>query len=138
MAQKIVQLLVDDLTGEESDATDVENVEFSLDGYGFEIDLTDKNAAELRNIFAPYIAVARRRSRQLPSGRVTQRAPAQSNGHHRPVPVTRSRQHVPSQPSREQAATIRAWAKRQGYELSSRGRIPGNVLQAYQQHVDAL
>jgi hypothetical protein len=135
MAQKIVQLLVDDLTGEESDAADVQNVEFSLDGYGFEIDLTDKNAAALREVFAPYIAVARRRSRSLPSGRVTQRAPARANGHSATPPA---RRHLATAPTGETAKAVRAWAKKQGYQLSARGRIPAEVTEAYQRHLAGL
>jgi hypothetical protein len=131
MAQKIVQLLVDDLTGEESDVADVENVEFSLDGLGFEIDLTTENAAKLREAFSPYIAVARRRSTSPATlaGRATQRATARSS----PAPARR-RPTI----DREQSAAIREWANRNGWELSKRGRIPRDAAEAYQQHIDSI
>jgi hypothetical protein len=46
MAKKVTVTLVDDFDGE--GAAD-ETVEFSLDGVSYEIDLSSKNAAKLRN-----------------------------------------------------------------------------------------
>ena len=57
MAQKTVVSFIDDLDGEsEAEGT----VTFGLDGVEYEIDLTTENAEDLRDIFAPYIAAARR------------------------------------------------------------------------------
>ena len=47
MALKTIVTVVDDLTGEESE--DISTVEFALDGVDYTIDLTDKNAQELRD-----------------------------------------------------------------------------------------
>lgn len=46
MAKKVTVTLVDDFDGE---ATADETVEFGLDGVTYEIDLSAKNAAKLRN-----------------------------------------------------------------------------------------
>jgi hypothetical protein len=57
MAQKTVVTFLDDLDGEsEAEST----VPFALDGVEHEIDLTKENPEDLRDIFAPYIAVGQR------------------------------------------------------------------------------
>ena len=56
MAQKVQVVLVDDIDGGEA----VETLSFSLDGVGYEIDLTEANAAELRAAIAPWISAGRR------------------------------------------------------------------------------
>ncbi len=52
MAKQIIHKLVDDLDGGDADET----VKFALDGIQYEIDLSDKNAAKLRDVFAQYVA----------------------------------------------------------------------------------
>ena len=61
MAQVTRVRLVDDLDGSEAD----ESISFALDGLALEIDLSNDNADKLRDIFAPYIAAARRGAGQL-------------------------------------------------------------------------
>ncbi len=58
MVQKTIVTTVDDLTGEESD--EISTVEFALDGVGYMIDLTDKNAQQLHDALSAYVAAARR------------------------------------------------------------------------------
>ncbi|WP_427135096.1 histone-like nucleoid-structuring protein Lsr2 [Pseudarthrobacter sp. S9] len=55
-ARKVHVQLVDDISGEEAQET----VTFALDSVDYEIDLTDVNAAELREQLKGYIAHARR------------------------------------------------------------------------------
>jgi hypothetical protein len=56
MAIKTEVVLVDDLTGEPADTT----VTFSLDKTEYEIDLSNDNAAELRERLARYVNAARK------------------------------------------------------------------------------
>ena len=56
MAQKVQVLLVDDVDGGKADET----VQFGLDGVSYEIDLSSKNAAKLRDALAGYVGEARR------------------------------------------------------------------------------
>ena len=56
MAQKVQVVLEDDLDGGTADET----VVFGLDGTSYEIDLTKKNAAKLRDALAPWVAAGRR------------------------------------------------------------------------------
>jgi len=54
VAKQIIHKLVDDLDGGDAEET----VKFALDGIQYEIDLSDKNAAKLREVFAPYVGAA--------------------------------------------------------------------------------
>lgn len=113
MAQKTIVTLVDDLDGTSSEA--VETVEFGLDGVTYEIDLNDDNAGKLRDHLGEFIGAARR------SGGRAKR------GHG----ATTSRS-VGSGRSREETQAIREWAKENGWPISERGRIPAEIIDAYE------
>lgn len=110
MAQKVLVSLVDDLDGSEADET----VEFGLDGVSYQIDLSSDNAEELRDALAQYVEHARRSG-----GR--KRAPRAAVGG-----VART-----AAVDREQNQAIRAWARKNGYNVSDRGRIPTEVVDAF-------
>ena len=109
MAQQVLVTLTDDLDGSEADET----VTFALDGASYEIDLNAKNAASLRKALDKYMVRARK-----PSG---------------PSGARRGRS------SRRRAAraadvdpkVVRAWAQEHGLEISSRGRIPSEIISRY-------
>jgi hypothetical protein len=100
MAQKVQITLVDDLNGSPADET----IGFALDGVGYEIDLTADNAAQLRNVLAPYVAHARRAK----GGQGRRRGGRGGR-----------------------AGEIRAWAKEQGIEVNQRGRVPADIVSRY-------
>ncbi|WP_342365716.1 MULTISPECIES: Lsr2 family protein [Plantibacter] len=60
MAQRMITTLIDDLDGVELARGSGETVRFGLDGRDYEIDLSDHNAAELREVLAPYVGAGRR------------------------------------------------------------------------------
>jgi Lsr2 len=103
MAQKVTVALEDDLTGGPADET----VRFALDGAGYEIDLSAKNARAFGKLLAPYVEHARRAGR----------APGRRAGR--------------SASSRQRSGDIRAWAKEHGLAVSERGRIPASVAEQY-------
>ena len=114
MAQKVQVLLVDDLDGGEASET----VSFALDGSNYEIDLSGKNAEELRDAFAKYVGSARKAGRPVSSaGRSSSR---RSSGGSTSM-------------DRDQAAAIRSWAKGKGLQVSDRGRIPATIIEQYNQ-----
>lgn len=117
MALKTVVTVVDDVTGEESE--DISTVEFALDGVGYVIDLTDKNAQELRDALSGYVTAARRTG-----GRQRARARQPSSG-------SRTRSSS-SGYNRETQRAIREWAKQHGHTVSDRGRLPASVVQAWE------
>ena len=119
MAQRTLVQWVDDLDGDQA----VETVAFGLDGVDYELDLSAANAAALRETLADYRAHARRRPRSGSrsgtrggrSGRGARRAPG------------------PTSPGREQSRAVREWARRNGYTIGDRGRIPDEITDAYHQ-----
>jgi nucleoid-associated protein Lsr2 len=119
MAQRTTVTLVDDLDQSEADET----VEFGVDGATYEIDLSEANAAKLRDALADYVAHARRLSGRRRPGRAASRPASGSPAAARP-----SRR---ASVDREQNQAIREWARRQGMTVSERGRIPAEVTEAY-------
>lgn len=112
MAQKVLVSLVDDLDGSEAEET----VDFGLDGVSYQIDLSGENAEELRDALAQYVEHARRAGGRKRAG--TKPAPKAAAA--RPATV-----------DREQNQAIRAWARKNGFQVSDRGRIPSEVVDAY-------
>jgi hypothetical protein len=109
MARKVVEELIDDLDGSAAE----ESVPFGLDGTSYTIDLSGKNAAEFRDLMAPFVAAATKVGRRSPHLRVGRSPSARSTS------------------DRERLAAVRAWAKANGHEVNDRGRIPNSVIQAY-------
>ncbi len=104
MAQRIVYRLEDDLDNSEA----AETIVFGLDSVSYEIDLSEENAAKLRDVLAPYVAGGRRvGGKRKVAGR------RRSGG-------------------ANSATEIRAWANENGYKVSTRGRVPAEVREAYE------
>jgi hypothetical protein len=107
MAQRVQVLLIDDIDGSEG----AETITFALDGVSYEIDLSAKNAGKLRDAFAVWVGSARKvgRGGSSTAARGSRRASRSGND----------------------TAAVRAWAKENGYEVSERGRISREVMEAY-------
>lgn len=103
MVRRTVVTLEDDLAGGPADET----VRFGIGGAEYEIDLSKKNAARFRKDIAPFVEHARKAAA----------------GARRPVRTAASRRR---------SHDIRAWAKKQGIEVSERGRIPASVVRRYE------
>ncbi len=117
VAQQTIVKFVDDLDSSEASGT----VDFALDGRSYEIDLSDENAAKLRDALAPFIDATRKvgGSRGSGRGRRAQRQPAREA-------------EKPARSKREETAAIRQWAREHGHQVAERGRIPRSVMEAYQ------
>jgi hypothetical protein len=111
MAKQVITVLTDDLDGGDADGT----VKFGLDGVNYTIDLSDKNAGKLRKALDPYLLKAVRVGRGTVAGRITSRSAAAR----------------PSQSNRDQNQAIREWAKKNGHDVSDRGRIPSGIVEAF-------
>jgi hypothetical protein len=105
MATKTSVLLVDDLDGESpADRT----VKFGLGGTDYEIDLSDANASEMREVLSRYVKAARK------------------------VGGSRGRAAVRHTTTNSiDPAAVRSWAKSKGIEVSPRGRIKSDVVEQY-------
>ena len=109
MAKKVTVTLVDDFDG---DGPADETVEFSIDGVSYEIDLSAKNAKKLRDDLKQWTEAGRR---------VGGRRRGRSGG------SGRGRATI----AREHSAAIRDWARRSGHKVSTRGRIPAEIIDAF-------
>lgn len=114
MAQKVVTLYTDDLTGEES--TEIDTYTILVNGTGVEIDLTPESHDKLMEALSPFLhAQGARRVRGTSTG-----------GSRRP------RGRAAASPKGADSAAIRAWAKEQGYEVNDRGRVSATVRESYE------
>ncbi|GAB76947.1 Lsr2 protein [Austwickia chelonae] len=103
MAQKVQVLLVDDVDGGEARET----VSFALDGISYEIDLSDDNASKLREELATWIGHARRSGGRKMTNR------------------------RPSGVGRRDLNAVREWGRANGFQVSDRGRVSGELQAAY-------
>jgi hypothetical protein len=103
MVSKVITRLEDDLDGSEA----AETVKFSIDGVDYEIDLSKQNADKFRNSFGDYISHGRK-----VGGRRGRKSAAASDG----VDIK----------------AVRKWAASNGIEVSTRGRVPADVISQYQ------
>jgi len=108
MAQKYIVQLVDDLTQQPIEDGEGESVRFALDGVSYTIDLTSEHAAEFRGSLTPYVTAARKAD-------VAVKAKASTS----------------SRAPKGDLKAIREWANKNGFTVSSRGRIPSEVQAAY-------
>ena len=111
MAQRIVTMLVSDLSGDEMQAGSGETITFSYRGVDYTIDLTDKEAKGFDKSIAMYLEHATR----VGGGRAKRSAPVATSGR-----------------SSQELSNIRAWARANGHPVSERGRLKAEVIEAYQ------
>lgn len=114
MARKVKIELVDDLDGSVFDAEDGETISFGLDGTFLEIDLSSKNAAAMRKALSKYVEVARKT------------APPRKPRNTSTISTPSTRR------SPEEVKAIKAWLVENNYEPPQRGRIPKEMLDAYE------
>jgi hypothetical protein len=106
MATATKVVLVDDLNGDPADTT----IRFALDKTEYEIDLSNDNAGQLREVFSRYVNAARKVS-SSPRRPGAQAAKLSFAGY--------------------DPAAVRAWAAGNGIEVSPRGRIKASVVERY-------
>ena len=107
MAQRVV--LTDDLDGSEATQT----LQYVIDGQEYEIDLSEDNVQRFHEALEPFVSASRSVERRVASTR-------RRDGRRRSG--SRWRDDIPQ---------IRAWAESQGMDVSARGRIKKEVLDAY-------
>ena len=117
MARTTIVQLTDDIDGSEADQT----IEFSYKGKSYSLDLNDKNASELDDVLAPYIAAAEKGGGVRSGG--SSRS-SRSGG-------SRSRSSAGGTTSGPDPKDVRAWAETNGVQVSARGRIPASVIEQY-------
>jgi nucleoid-associated protein Lsr2 len=104
VATRTTVVLVDDIDGGDAAQT----VEFALDGVEYVIDVSVKNAKRLRGVMQPWVDAGRRTG-------------GRRRGQRKLTPAV----------GRGDAAAVRRWAHENGYEVPTRGRIPTDIVRAY-------
>lgn len=108
MAQQFQVRYIDDLDG--TDLGETTNIiVFAFEGKEYSIDLSDDNAEAFRQAVAPYIAA----------------------GHRVTGATTKSARKNTRTASTANTKAIREWARANGYNVSDRGRIPAEIMDAY-------
>jgi hypothetical protein len=112
VAERIVRQLINDLDGSEIAEGGGERVEFSICGVDYQIDLSATNAAKFDKALKPFVDGAMK----LRGGRGGRGKTTSSRG----------------SASKEHLTAIRAWARKNGHEVSDRGRIKTEVVEAFE------
>ena len=103
MARKTTVALEDDVDGGPAEET----LRFGIDAAEYEIDLSATNASRFRRQMEPFIEHARKTAQK-------------------------SRRSNRTTASRKRSSEVRAWARKQGIEVSDRGRMPASVIAQYE------
>ncbi|OMC55346.1 hypothetical protein A5747_13200 [Mycobacterium sp. IS-836] len=112
MATEVIHRLVDDLDGTAAEGT----VDFSYKGTAYQIDLSTANDKKFDKAMEQWISKARKKGRA----------------------ATRHRTRVRSPQAKADNDAIRAWAKKQGLQVSDRGKIPKDVVDKFEtEHTDS-
>ena len=114
MAERIVRQLIDDLDGTEIPNGKGEQIEFAVRGVTYRIDLNNGNVTKFEKALAPFIESATKVSGSHGRSRGRRRFSSTAGS------------------SKEALSAIRAWAAKHGHKVSGRGRIPGDVMKAYE------
>lgn len=96
-------VLVDDMDGGDADTT----IAFVINGESYSLDLSPANAAKFHEAIQPFVAAAKERAAKHASSFDAELAGV------------------------EQRTAIREWARKKGLEVSDRGRIPQDIIDAY-------
>ena len=105
MAKHFQTRYINDLDGSDLGET-ANTLSFAFDGKNYTIDLSDENAETFRQVITPYIEAGSR--------------------------VTGTRNKTPrARAGGGDTKAVREWARANGYDVSDRGRIPADVMDAY-------
>jgi hypothetical protein len=119
VAVQIIKRVLSDISGD----PDAQHITFAYQGREYGIDLTDPEIKELEDFLKKYIECGVK----LTPGRAIQQrlAGAQPDlGGASPYGDQKAR--------KEYLKTVREWAERRGIELASRGRVPQNIIDMYE------
>src|SRR5699024_7153282 len=107
MARETIINLIDDIDGSKADVT----IKYSFEGSNYEIDLTDDHAEDFREHMQEWLD----RSRRVGLARNTARTGGASS----------------------ETAKIREWAREQGIDVPTRGRLCEEIMKAYENRDDS-
>lgn len=109
MAKRVTEIMIDDLDGSEITPENGGTVHFAFQGMNYEIDLSDKNTAEFTELLANYIDKARK-----------------------VAAVSKTNRKGASRTGSLDLSIVRTWLRDQGHNVSTRGRIPADLIALYE------
>lgn len=118
MAKETIVRLRDDITGELVEEGKGESIRFSFNGKTYEIDLDDKNAKKFHETMKFYTDHATEVGDEVPAATLLRR---RSSGGAKSSNKT----------DPELLNAIREWARANGHTVADRGRIKGEIVEAY-------
>ena len=143
MAQTTRVLLTCDL--DEAEVPAAKTVNFGYDGQKYTFECCETHLAEIDEVFASWIAAARRDGRSRRNGAA--RRPARSVSPRSQAPAravaatkakrARTANAKASSRNASRNASIREWAARNGRPLGTRGRIPADIIAGYEKATSA-
>lgn len=113
MAKKTLIQLVDDFTGDSIADGEGRTVRFAFEGAEYEIDLTNEHIEEFTDALERYVRASRRVSGRRKTGGNSSSSNRRSGG------------------GNSDTAAIREWAESQGLKVATRGRIPSDIVEQY-------
>jgi hypothetical protein len=115
MAERVTRQVIDDIDG--TDITDGggETIEFSIRGVNYRIDLSTRNVSKFDKTLTPYINAA-----------------LEVSGDERPRSRRAKKPRNTKTKAGNSTSAVRAWATENGYTVSPRGRVPREILAAFE------
>lgn len=138
MATQFIKQRIDDLDGTVIDGDTGETIRFTIQDDMYEIDLSTLNALQFRACISPYVDAARHL--EGPTGQIVYPSDAcplpDSCVEHDPDAHQEEVEAAARQLLSGRKLHMRLWARENGYVLASRGRIPADVVAAYEHAMD--
>lgn len=124
MAKEVTTRLIDDLAKKAGHRIEAaQTVAFGYDGTNYTIDLSSQNAAAFWAAVRPFVEAA-----EVIRGGGKRKATTSKEATAAPKAATAGK---PKQ-DKDRTEAIREWARRNSYTIGDRGRIPGEVVEAYE------
>ena len=114
MARREVIQYFDDLDNSPLAESEVHTIRFSINSMNYVLDLSAKNAAAFEKAVAPYVEAAHQESVAKAEAALV------------------SRQKANTKRNKERNLAIRTWARENGFQVSDRGQIATNIIEAYE------
>jgi hypothetical protein len=132
VAQKVRVEYFDDIDGEPITDGLAQSFRITVDDVEYELDLRPSNADKFWAVLKPWLNEStRKQAASTPAAPVADPvlAPVRPRAAGRPRQVHARK--LSSGRAPEQLAAVRHWARGQGFEVSSRGRIPREILERF-------
>ena len=140
MAKVVTTSYVDDFDEQKLAENEIDDIEFSYRGKDYTLQLRPSNAAQMDQDMAKYIEAAVRAQQRSANGSVSEAPTSTVKSRASRVKPTRGRAGRKSARNKALDAgaltpaerkAVREWANANGHNVSTRGRLPADVIEAF-------